>query len=595
MTILSGSLQSNRTYQFMVEMENRRNSSQQATGYVLVKVEDTRRQLIAIGCVITTMCSPNLEYQLVNPTTQVALFSISIDNFSIIKNITWNIYTDERNSSANYSQWTLFNRTDNWFFGKNTSNFTATNQLFLSNPQIKFWKFEVVYSFLTETSTSALSFVINQPPYNGSCSISPQNGTTSTLFTILCSDWFDEDGIKDYTFYAWTATDVSHKTIIAFSSMSVLQVRLPTGDDQTSTLHLIVEIRDELNCIVEYNLSSVIVLPDEAAINDLISNLQGSSIQIANNAIVQLLASGDQNTVGQVITSMSQQFNKINTQTINKAVLSGIPVASISVSPLGSQRLSSVGQFNQSTLIEFNKNLNSQANVREFLMSFTTDLAITTSNSIKLQSSALAQLTKSTNQLTRTTLTIASNKCYQLSVALESLSTRIAYEDIQIAATQLIQCASNVLSAVNGPLQERMNILDVDARRASVFPDDYDTDLESEWSKINSMDDKNLYYQKQLANQIKNQMDGIISKLTATLNVHLNIGQQTIMNTPEVYTSFEKQSIESLSNKQIKQVAGAVIRLPSGFQTNFSLNTKVSIRVSSSHFFLISNLMICSI
>ena len=49
LTILSSSLQSNRTYQFMVQMENRQNSSQQATGYVLVKVENTHPQLIAIG------------------------------------------------------------------------------------------------------------------------------------------------------------------------------------------------------------------------------------------------------------------------------------------------------------------------------------------------------------------------------------------------------------------------------------------------------------------------------------------------------------------------------------------------------------------
>lgn len=47
--ILAGSLQSNRTYQFMVYMKNRWNSSVQATGYVLVKVDDTRPQRIAIG------------------------------------------------------------------------------------------------------------------------------------------------------------------------------------------------------------------------------------------------------------------------------------------------------------------------------------------------------------------------------------------------------------------------------------------------------------------------------------------------------------------------------------------------------------------
>jgi hypothetical protein len=48
-TILSGSLQSNRTYQFMVYMENLWNFSLQATGYALVKVEDSRPQLIVIG------------------------------------------------------------------------------------------------------------------------------------------------------------------------------------------------------------------------------------------------------------------------------------------------------------------------------------------------------------------------------------------------------------------------------------------------------------------------------------------------------------------------------------------------------------------
>ena len=86
--------------------------------------------------------------------------------------------------------------------GTNTSNFTATNKLFLANPQINLWRFEVVYSFISETSTSALNFVINQPPHNGSCLINPLNGTTSTLFTISCPDWFDQDGIKDYSIYS---------------------------------------------------------------------------------------------------------------------------------------------------------------------------------------------------------------------------------------------------------------------------------------------------------------------------------------------------------------------------------------------------------
>lgn len=40
---------------------------------------------------------------------------------------------------------------------------------------------------------------------------------------------------------------------------------------------------------------------------------------------------------------------------------------------------------------------------------------------------------------------------------------------------------------VNSPLQQRANILDLDFLRASTISDDYDTDLESEWSNLSKI------------------------------------------------------------------------------------------------------------
>jgi hypothetical protein len=60
--------------------------------------------------------------------------------------------------------------------------------------------------------------------------------------------------------------------------------------------------------------------------------------------------------------------------------------------------------LNASASTEFSTELNLQANIRDYLMTFTTNLAITTSNSITLQASSLAQLTQATNQLTREAL-----------------------------------------------------------------------------------------------------------------------------------------------------------------------------------------------
>ncbi|UJR18997.1 hypothetical protein I4U23_022127 [Adineta vaga] len=572
-TILSGSLQYNRTYQFMVKMENRQNSSLQATGYVLVKVEDTRPNMILIGCVIWTLCQPKMEFQRVNPTTQVALFSVCDGSCVNIQNIKWEVYFSAFNSSSNLTQWILFNQTiiyqNIWFFGISTTNFTSTNQLFLSNPEIELWRFEVIYTFSNQTSISSLNFRINQPPSDGSCFIDPLNGTASSLFTVSCKDYVDADGIKDYTVYGWT-NDPTKRMIISFSNLPTFQMYLPIGDNQTSLLYLTVHIRDQLDCITEFNLSSVTVLPDLTIINDLINYTQNPSENIGTNPIIQLLASKNQNLVGQVMTLVAQQFNEMSNENIDKAISNGISVTSISVSSLltESTQQSSL-PLNQSVLDEFNKELNSRASTRDYLITFLTELPITTSNSIKLQASSLAQFTKATNELTRNTLTIASNRCYQLALALNSMKTKISFEDVQLASTDLLQCAANVLNAVNGPLQERTTILDLDSIRTTEFPKDYDTDLETQWANPNLFSDdddssletieKNriIYYQKELANQIKSEMNKLISLLTSTLNIHLNIGQDFHIETSQVLMTLETKSIQSLSNQFTKTIGNA--------------------------------------
>lgn len=87
------------------------------------------------------------------------------------------------NFSSHLIKWNLFdqmNLNENiCFFGRNTNNFTAVNELFLSNKKINYWRFEVIYTFLYKISSSALDFIMNQ---------SNHNGTTTTLFTIKYSN-----------------------------------------------------------------------------------------------------------------------------------------------------------------------------------------------------------------------------------------------------------------------------------------------------------------------------------------------------------------------------------------------------------------------
>ena len=301
---------------------------------------------------VSRLCAPNLEYQSVNPTTQVALFSQCQPLCTSIINVTWIVYQGVINASSNVVQWTPYPQMgqyqNTWFFGRsspsplsltriclgsNSSNFTATNQLFLANPIIAYWRFEVVYTLPSERSSSALSFVINQPPRNGSCTVAPLNGTTSTPFTLTCSRWQDEDGIKDYSIYSrslsllthldsrpigWTV-DHQDQTMIAFSSLPTMSLRLPAGQTSASTLQLIVIIRDQQDCVMEVDLPTVVVRADSTETDQLLQSLQTSSSTPGNSPLVQILSSGNQNAVGQVLSSLSQQFNDINTQALQSA------------------------------------------------------------------------------------------------------------------------------------------------------------------------------------------------------------------------------------------------------------------------------------
>ncbi|UJR11128.1 hypothetical protein I4U23_015309 [Adineta vaga] len=176
-------------------------------------------------------------------------------------------------------------------------------------------------------------------------------------------------------------------------------------------------------------------------------------------------------------------------------------------------------------------------------------------------------------------------------MTLDSMKTKTAYEDVQLAVTDLLQCATNLLSAVNGPLQQRTIILDLDSFRATKLPDDYDTNLEFDWANPNLFaagDDfswetiqknRNVYYQKHLANQIKSQMAALTSLLTSTLNIHLNIGQNFNIETPQIMMSLQAIPSQSLSNQFTKQIGNGQVRFPENLTTYlFNSSEKVSIR-----------------
>ena len=396
-----------------------------------------------------------------------------------------------------------------WLFGRNTTNFTSTNDLFVRFRNETHWKFEVIYQFEGINSSSALNFEINPPPSNGSCEINPRNGTTNTLFNVTCSHWKIKENIKEYSLFT------RNKQIIAFSPIPSFEVRLPVGNP----LDLFVEIRDNLNAIIEFQLLPVTVVKEE--------------LNLSKELFSDLLSNENQNTIGQMIRLITDELNQID-------ISNEIPLTSIFISPLMNQVNI---RNNQSTRSEFVKEINRLADLRESFIKLIPEMTIVSVNSLKLQSLSLVQLTDTTNQLTRTTLQIVSQKCFQLTEELQFWLEKMTFEDVQMIVTQLLQCFSNLLTAANGPLQKRIEILD-------------------EWV---------FDFQKELADSLYEKRNQMIFILTSSLNLHLNLGQNYSIETPQVFLSLQTISLQSLLNRM-------------NLSSNLNQNQIVSFRVRFSLF-----------
>jgi hypothetical protein len=107
-----------------------------------------------------------------------------------------------------FKNWTLFTNNSYYFnTGLENDYFVVKKDLFSDFAYQAYWKVELSLELTTRTgeifiTSSSMNLFINFSPTNGLCDISPLTGTTSTLFTITCSNWIDNDGvISSYSYF----------------------------------------------------------------------------------------------------------------------------------------------------------------------------------------------------------------------------------------------------------------------------------------------------------------------------------------------------------------------------------------------------------
>jgi hypothetical protein len=82
------------------------------------------------------------------------------------------------------------------------------------------------------------------------------------------------------------------------------------------------------------------------------------------------------------------------------------------------------------------------------------------------------------------------------------------------------------------------------------------------------------------ANTIAEQVDEIFSSITAALKIHLNIEQDSKINTSSVFVSMVAVPRDSILEKFIEPIGGAQIRIPSNLNLTLNDSEKMFVRVS---------------
>lgn len=91
---------------------------------------------------------------------------------------------------------------------------------------------------------------------------------------------------------------------------------------------------------------------------------------------------------------------------------------------------------------------------------------------------------------------------------------------------------------------------------------------------------RNLYYQKQSANEINILIQQMNTLIISSLKIHLNLGQNLTLNNSQTFMTLKTISTKSLSNTSIQLVGNAQFQIPSNFTLNTTTtNSSILLRV----------------
>lgn len=298
-----------------------------------------------------------------------------------------------------------FNFIEFFLTGDLSPEISISSSLFTKylNTATKVLKYRIKLALIPSSGgTIGVSFtnlIINAPPARGSCSIAPKVGyVVQDTWNLTCKNWYDADGIAYYQVVTKLKGKDAENTLYVGTS-GLAKLNLPLGSPTNSyKIKVYIRISDEFG-------ATITQLVDEVQAKPLGSKTLKKELRNSEKILKALAANGDLSQAAPLYMKYASAMNTDRESDESFYTNYGIGPSPVSTS-LSSETLLPVNRnVNESVrkAFESQKSIerNFRASLREIMITSLADMPANTIKSLQVKASALSEITRAADELSR--------------------------------------------------------------------------------------------------------------------------------------------------------------------------------------------------
>ncbi|XP_033630305.1 uncharacterized protein LOC117292387 [Asterias rubens] len=289
----------NMTFELMVFVTKGSRVSN-ASIWFTVKIGDPPQP--TISCSGGTLFQQAYSSYVVNPTDDFRL-KAGCEGNCYDTSYEWQMeFFNSNNSLSTLTGW------QDYATGELTNSLFINKDVFKIREDIRIYIFTLLLTSYGQQGKAHMMIALNEPPRDGTCTISPTDTTDVELVSIDCVGWEDSQGISSYEFYIVVQGNTANK-VVDFGAHGKTKFHSPVGmSDEDYMVEFQVQIYDSLGATTIYPIGKIKVRPE--ATNGT-NTLSGDYVEKTTNYFSALAAEGNSRAINNELLTESSKLNEL--------------------------------------------------------------------------------------------------------------------------------------------------------------------------------------------------------------------------------------------------------------------------------------------